>query len=302
MDTHAITIHAPAEKIWSYLVQIGQNRGGFYSYRWLENLVGCNMPKIEHIVPQLQKIKLGDKIYLHPKAPPLTVTVLEPNKVFALEGWYLALVPQGPAHTRLITRSYDWRGPNRQSKMADLILSGAVFDFAHFIMERKMLLTIKRLAESLPEQTLPTWARASFAWCGLFVIAFANGALREVGMKQVLNIQEPLAHQLSCLTGVIFWTLFTIAIWNKLKVSRLKTSLQIGLGWFGATALFETFVLNRNLSWREILQTYNFFQGEFWGLVLLWIGLMPAVILLVKSKTNKTTPKNKTIATASPQF
>ena len=41
--THAITINAPVKKVWPWLVQIGQNRGGFYSYTWLENLVGCDM-------------------------------------------------------------------------------------------------------------------------------------------------------------------------------------------------------------------------------------------------------------------
>lgn len=41
--THAIIINAPASTIWSWLVQIGENRGGFYSYSWLENLVGCHI-------------------------------------------------------------------------------------------------------------------------------------------------------------------------------------------------------------------------------------------------------------------
>jgi hypothetical protein len=41
--THAITINAPAADIWPWLVQMGQNRGGFYSYTWLENLVGCHI-------------------------------------------------------------------------------------------------------------------------------------------------------------------------------------------------------------------------------------------------------------------
>src|SRR5689334_12701788 len=40
--THAITIHAPAREVWPWLVQVGQTRGGFYSYTRLENLVGCD--------------------------------------------------------------------------------------------------------------------------------------------------------------------------------------------------------------------------------------------------------------------
>jgi len=39
LSTHAITINAPVEEVWPWLVQIGQDKGGFYSYSWLENLV-----------------------------------------------------------------------------------------------------------------------------------------------------------------------------------------------------------------------------------------------------------------------
>jgi len=42
--TQAITIRASATEVWPWLVQIGQGRGGFYSYEWLENLVGCDTP------------------------------------------------------------------------------------------------------------------------------------------------------------------------------------------------------------------------------------------------------------------
>src|ERR1035437_10048332 len=41
--TRAITIDAPPEKVWPWIAQIGQGRGGFYSYTWLENLVGCKI-------------------------------------------------------------------------------------------------------------------------------------------------------------------------------------------------------------------------------------------------------------------
>jgi hypothetical protein len=49
---------------------------------------------------------------------------------------------------------------------------------------------------------------ASLVWLGLFVLAFINGALREGVMKKVVGVKEPLAHQLSCLTGVALWTAF----------------------------------------------------------------------------------------------
>jgi len=41
--TYAVTVQAPAETVWSWLVQIGQDRGGMYSYEWLENLFGLDI-------------------------------------------------------------------------------------------------------------------------------------------------------------------------------------------------------------------------------------------------------------------
>src|ERR1700745_4352654 len=45
--THGITINTPPQKIWPWLMQIGKDRSGFYSYTPLENLFGCQMPKVE---------------------------------------------------------------------------------------------------------------------------------------------------------------------------------------------------------------------------------------------------------------
>lgn len=124
--------------------------------------------------------------------------------------------------------------------------------------------------------------RPLVAWVGLFVLAFVNGALRELILKNGLGIVEPTAHQLSCLTGIVLWTGFVWLIWNRIKISTMKQAVLTGLIWFILTFLFETFVLNRHLSWPEILHTYDAIAGEFWGLVLLWLGLMPVAIFFLK--------------------
>src|SRR5260370_28927899 len=83
-DTHAITINAPLADVWPWLVQVGQTRGGFYSYTWLENLVGCRMHNADRVVREWQNIKVGDEVWLHPKAPPLPVVVTEPGRAIVL--------------------------------------------------------------------------------------------------------------------------------------------------------------------------------------------------------------------------
>src|SRR4029077_3090831 len=50
--THAVNVDATAEAVWRWIVQIGQDRGGFYSSSFLENLVGCDMHNAFRIVPE----------------------------------------------------------------------------------------------------------------------------------------------------------------------------------------------------------------------------------------------------------
>ena len=52
--TRAITIQAPVEQVWPWLAQMGQGRGGLYSYDRLENLAGCKIHSVDHILPELQ--------------------------------------------------------------------------------------------------------------------------------------------------------------------------------------------------------------------------------------------------------
>jgi len=66
---HAVTVNAPISYVWPWLVQLGQGRGGFYSYTWLETW-RCRMQNAEAILPQYQNLQVGDLIYLHPRVPP----------------------------------------------------------------------------------------------------------------------------------------------------------------------------------------------------------------------------------------
>lgn len=154
--THAITIHAPASAVWPWLVQIGQDKGGFYSYTWLENLVGCQMHNADHLVPEFQHIQVGDEVWLHPDAPPLPVLIVEPERTLVLGNntgapgvWGFHLKALDENTTRLIARGRGGGSGGWWSQIGHY----ALLEPAHFIMERKMLLHIKHLAEkmSLPQ-------------------------------------------------------------------------------------------------------------------------------------------------------
>lgn len=154
--THAITINAPANAVWSWLVQIGQNKGGFYSYSWLENLVGCHLRNADRILPEFQNLQVGDKVWLHPKAPPLPVLICEPIHALVLGSntkepglWGFFLEAIDAHHARLIVR---WRGDWKPGLLRWLV-HYCVFEPAHFIMEQKMMRGIKVRAEQAAVET-----------------------------------------------------------------------------------------------------------------------------------------------------
>jgi hypothetical protein len=145
---HAITIAAPIDEVWPWLVQIGQDRAGFYSYTVLENLIGADIHNSNRIVPEWQSLKNGDHIRLASEErfglrPLLRVSHVQPGRSFVLEGWgAFALEPIDEQTTRMIIRTH-------RTKRAPWL---RVLDFfigepAHFIMERGMLRGIKKRAE-----------------------------------------------------------------------------------------------------------------------------------------------------------
>jgi hypothetical protein len=140
--TRAVTINAPVEKVWPWLVQIGQGRGGFYSYDWLENLAGIGIHSASEIHPEWQTLKVGDSINLAPTVS-LPVTVVEPNRALVLQGWgAFILEEKDPQTTRLIIRT-------RVGAGLVSLLYLTLIEIPHFIMERKMLLGLKQRAEAV---------------------------------------------------------------------------------------------------------------------------------------------------------
>lgn len=150
---HAITIDAPIEDVWPWLVQIGQDRAGFYSYSWLENLVGADIHNSDRIVPEWQFLTEGDRLRLasakvYGDRPLLTISHLDPGRSFVLKGWgAFVLNPIDRHTTRMIIRTH---AVSRSGLMR--LFEFFIGEPAHFIMERGMLLGIKRRAERTQEK------------------------------------------------------------------------------------------------------------------------------------------------------
>jgi hypothetical protein len=155
--THAVTIQSPAAEVWPWLAQMGQGRGGFYSYTWLENLIGCRIENADRILHEHQHLQVGDPISVHPDAPPLSVAIVDPGRSLVLAAtlaeqglevvsgtWAFTLRDLGEDACRLVARTR-WTWPPGLSAWVGHRLA---LEPAHFVMERRMLLGIKQRAEA----------------------------------------------------------------------------------------------------------------------------------------------------------
>jgi len=158
ISTRAITIETPVDEVWSWLVQIGQGRGGFYSYDFLENLIGCDIHSTDQILPEYQQLAVGDRVRLGPEGYPFyTVAGLETGWVLTLwadapegeeapieETWLFYLNEIGPDRTRLIVRNRRAYEPT----VGNVLMWRVLVEPIHFIMEQKMMRGIKNRAEA----------------------------------------------------------------------------------------------------------------------------------------------------------
>jgi hypothetical protein len=144
VSTRAINIYAPKEKIWPWIAQTGQNRGGFNSYYWLENLFAANMHNADSIVPQWQSPLPGDTIYYGEGEGYELVSMIKLNEYYSLGGWTLYLDSIDADNTRLVVRYPSMEV--KQSSFAKMYYYG-LFESLHFIMESGMMMGIKKRAE-----------------------------------------------------------------------------------------------------------------------------------------------------------
>ena len=150
--TMAVSINAPPEDIWPWLVQIGYQRGGLYSYDRLDRLFGyLDRPSATRILPEFQDLNVGDKIPLG-RGPSWPVAVVEPRRALVLDMrnldgfdwvWQFGFYTADGKRTRLVSRSCV-----RTHAVWARLLTFAI-EPAGFLMTRRMLLGIRKRAEAL---------------------------------------------------------------------------------------------------------------------------------------------------------
>jgi hypothetical protein len=157
--TRGITVDARPEEVWPWIAQIGQGRGGFYSYDGLENLFRCDIHSADRVLPSLQDIAVGDVVRLAPgdgpsfrvqavHAPAALVLVSagpagtdRPTAEESVATWQWVLRPlDGGRRTRLLVRQ-------RLSRPRAQRLLWRLVEPVGFVMERRMLRGVKQRAE-----------------------------------------------------------------------------------------------------------------------------------------------------------
>jgi hypothetical protein len=165
-STRAITIRAPVDLVWPWVAQMGQGRGGLYSYDRLENFFGADVHSVDRVIAELQDVSVGDTIRLVREGYPVNlsfefkVAFVHPPKVLVLHSpgtreecfaaglpfttW--AFVAERVDHhtTRLISR---WRTDFKPSISGYFWWQLGPMDIVEFVMERKMLKGIRKRAE-----------------------------------------------------------------------------------------------------------------------------------------------------------
>ena len=180
-STRAVTIQAAAGEVFPWLAQIGQGRGGFYSYDWLENnpIQRLGIHSADRILPEFQELRPGDEIPVAPGPPFYGFRVADveaPHRLVLemrmhpfsgapqgadVEGptlhatWAFTLEPADSSSTRLVTRTR----ASLRLPVGLRLAYGLVLEVAMFVMERGMLLGIRARAErSRSSMAAGSWA------------------------------------------------------------------------------------------------------------------------------------------------
>jgi hypothetical protein len=155
VTTRATTIRAPATAVWPWLVQMGEDRAGFYTHNWVERLLRSGIPDTAEIRPEWQRLQVGDLVRTNRdiggKPMGWPVVALDPGRSLVVgskgmpAGTYAFVVqPIDDGTSRLIVRDRArWRW--REWPFATL-----VYEPLHAYMETGLIRGVRQRAEATP--------------------------------------------------------------------------------------------------------------------------------------------------------
>jgi hypothetical protein len=158
--THGVEIDAPPSAVWPWVAQIGADRGGFYSYQWLENVAGCQLRNAETVHPEWE-LQAGQALVLHPAVPPLPIAAVDRGRYLVAHApappgakvdgrpwveasWLFLIEASGAGCSRLVSR---YRAACSDDLRTRLSFGPALVEPIGSEMDRRMLLGVKARVE-----------------------------------------------------------------------------------------------------------------------------------------------------------
>ena len=114
-------------------------------------------------------------------------------------------------------------------------------------------------------------------------IAIANGFVREKGYRELFG--ELRAHQISTLSGIFLFFVYTWLISMRWPLASQGQALAAGAYWCCFTVVFEIIFgrFVRKYAWQKIAADYDLLKGRLWGLLMIWLLVLPAVVYRIRS-------------------
>jgi hypothetical protein len=222
---HGLTVRAPAQRVWPWIAQLGDRRGGFYSYTFIENLVAGERMYVNasRILPEYQDPRPGTQLI----EGFLKVRQVEPGRFLLGEAvpelgigwtWIWAIEPEGAEATRLHVRTRIQ--PVGEIAEAPVAL-GFLIDTGGLVMQRKMLSGLRLRAEGRIERSFVQPLEIA-AW----FLALGLGVAAGVRYVRVRAWWKPLAVAVSAVLALFLFTFVQPPLWLRLL---LDAALALGL-------------------------------------------------------------------------
>ncbi len=231
--TTAVTINASPDQVWPWIAQIGDTRGGFYSYTFIENQVGSLTGSADykivyrnadHIVPEWQNPQPGEQMI----QGVLKVAEVKPGEYLLADSvtpgsmgwtWVWSLQPiNGGARTRLISRSRVQPPPGPENPIMSF-----VFNVGGFVMMQNMMQGIQQRAEGMGEPPYIETVEV-ILWSAAFIAGLVAAVLfvvkRDWRMAALVTVASAIV--------VLVFIIVQPAIWARMAMDVL---LWTGVVW-----------------------------------------------------------------------
>ena len=235
ISTRAITINAPKENVWRWLMQLGADRAGFFSYEFIESALGYETRFPSMALPQFDDFKKNDLIRGSldeaRSVIPYNFEVLNviPQNTFVLDNWGSFLITSiSDNKTRLLIRTQE---PKRIGVFG-FIKHHLIAPF-HYVMERRTLYGVKMKAEKdnrFTHMRDKVWfSSILISWCMILALAFVvKGNVKKIIMPTVLGfiwlinlfILPPLP-----VYSTLFLLMMCLIVYISLKKRFLKSKI-----------------------------------------------------------------------------